>query len=552
MKHSRWILIDTETTGLSAPIFVVEIGAQLMEGWSPVGPPFRRLINQNAVIPPEASRVHGYTKEILERDGESAVAVYSAFAKYVQGLPIVAFNLAYDLDQVLLPEWERLGIATIGKPGFCALQLAQRLLDPVPAGNCKLQTLRQYYRLPERGAHTALGDVETVVDLLALVLAPLAERLGLDTWDKVSDYAAEQWFPSRIAFGKFKGRLYQEARTDIELLRWFEWLAASTSARSAAMGRWYLERVKAPATPSQNRTGQSVAAEPHAAPATGQSASVSSSHVVVYSNPALAELKAFVAAARARLGDLEAQYTAERHAVDVTQGLLFGLLRGHYQRRDRIKLVVSYRQKYLDVLLRAGEEEAEQVAQEYQQAKGQSDTEYEQAAKDASGRKELSEAETQELKAIWKKLVKTYHPDRFANDPEKLASFTQLTSVINQARDNGDIERLREIANDPHGFMMRHGLGSLNFDDSAELASLQKLLDTLQIRIVETIEAFSLLKEDPQYELHVLSTKRAGYLEELAKEHAAAIDLEIEQLKTQADALETEINELTGTPGTVV
>ena len=39
--------------------------------------------------------------------------------------------------------------------------LAQRLMDPVPAGNCKLQTLRQYYRLPERGAHTALGDVET-------------------------------------------------------------------------------------------------------------------------------------------------------------------------------------------------------------------------------------------------------------------------------------------------------------------------------------------------------------------------------------------------------
>ena len=78
------------------------------------------------------------------------------------------------------------------------------------------------------------------------------------------------------------------------------------------------------------------------------------------------------------------------------------------------------------------------------------------------------------------------------------------------------------------------------------------LLDTLQIRIVETIEAFSLLKEDPQYELHVLSTKRAGYLQELAKEHAAAIDLEIAQLKTQADALETEINELTGTPGTVV
>ena len=109
MKSKRWILIDTETTGLAAPIYVVEIGAQLMEGWSPSGPSFRRLINQNAAIPPEASRVHGYTKEILERDGESAVSVYSAFAKYVQGLPIVAFNLAYDLEQVLMPEWARLG-----------------------------------------------------------------------------------------------------------------------------------------------------------------------------------------------------------------------------------------------------------------------------------------------------------------------------------------------------------------------------------------------------------------------------------------------------------
>ena len=156
-----------------------------------------------------------------------------------------------------------------------------------------------------------------------------------------------------------------------------------------------------------------------------------------------------------------------------------------------------------------------------------------------------------ELKSIWKQLVKTYHPDRFANDPQKLASFTQLTSEINLARDNGDIERLREIARDPNGFMMRQGLGRLDFDDSAELISLQKLLDTLQIRIVETIEALSLLKEDPQYELHVLSAKQPGYLQELAKDHAAAIDLEIERLQAQAAELEAEITGLTGNPGAV-
>ena len=143
MKQKDWILLDTETTGLSSPIFVVELAAQRMCGWQPEGKPFRKLLNQNADIPAEASRVHGYTREILERDGEPAHQVYREFAEYVGGLPLVAFSLEYDLDEVLQPEWKRLGIGAIGSRGFCALRLAQRLLDPVPAGNCKLQTLRQ-------------------------------------------------------------------------------------------------------------------------------------------------------------------------------------------------------------------------------------------------------------------------------------------------------------------------------------------------------------------------------------------------------------------------
>ncbi|HIE54844.1 MAG TPA: 3'-5' exonuclease, partial [Chromatiaceae bacterium] len=162
MDQTPWILLDTETTGLKAPIYAVELGAQRMRGWLPDGPPFRRLLNHSAEIPPEASRVNGYTREILERDGDPPHQVYAEFAAYVGESPLVAYNLRYDLDQVLRPEWRRLGIAPIGHGGFCALRLTQRLLDPVPAGNCKLQTLRQFYRLPERGAHTALGDVDTV------------------------------------------------------------------------------------------------------------------------------------------------------------------------------------------------------------------------------------------------------------------------------------------------------------------------------------------------------------------------------------------------------
>jgi DNA polymerase-3 subunit epsilon len=119
-----------------------------MRGWEPQDAPFRRLLNQNADIAPEASRVHGYTREILERDGEPAIDVYRDFAGYAGNLLIVSYNLKYDLEGVLKPEWSRLGIKPIGAEGFCALRLVQRLLDPVPAGNCKLQTLRQFIACP--------------------------------------------------------------------------------------------------------------------------------------------------------------------------------------------------------------------------------------------------------------------------------------------------------------------------------------------------------------------------------------------------------------------
>ena len=127
------------------------------------------------------SRVHGYTKEILERDGFPPTAVYKQLFEYANGAPICSYNLKYDYDDVLFPEWRRLNFTTFLQQGFCLLRLTQRLIDPVLAGNHKLQTLRQFYRLPERGAHSALGDVQTVIDLLETVLRPLAAAKGLHT-----------------------------------------------------------------------------------------------------------------------------------------------------------------------------------------------------------------------------------------------------------------------------------------------------------------------------------------------------------------------------------
>lgn len=540
MNHS-WVLLDTETNGIKAPIYVVEIGAQKMNGWLPDGPPFRRLLNHNADIPPEASRVNGYTREILERDGEAPLAVYQDFAAYVGDAPLVSYNLPFDLDRVLLPEWQRLNITPIGQRGFCALVLARRLLDPVPAGNCKLQTLRQFYRLPARGAHSALGDVETVVDLFDQVLRPLAEARGIQTWTEVLAFSQGPWFPSLIGFGKFKGRNFREAATDSELHGWLQWLAGSTNARSASMGQWYLAQLKAGAPP---QAAVGVSDNSNGAIDTVVQAG---SGVVLYLSPQKAELQQLITAARTRLAELEADYTAQKHAVDVTLARLFQALRPYYQRRDQLHLSIDFRRKYLDVLMQAGDDEAEEVAQAHAQARQQSDAEYAQAAEQAATKQALTEEQTKEIQAIWRKLVRMFHPDRCMDDPEKRKAHEWLTSEINQARDRGDIERLRQIAQNPDAFLLKHGMALLAQDDSSDVVRLRTLLDSLQQRILETLEALNTLCETSGYELHQRIEQDNAFFAVAVAEHIQALETEMADLQAEADRLAEEIEGLTGT-----
>ena len=539
MNHHPWVLLDTETNGIKAPIYVVEIGAQKMKGWLPDGPPFRRLLNHNADIPPEASRVNGYTREILERDGDDPRAVYQDFEAYAGGLPLVAYNLAFDWDKVLLPEWQRLNITPIGQRGFCALVLARRLLDPVPAGNYKLQTLRQFYRLPARGAHSALGDVETVVDLLDQVLRPLAEARGIHTWADVLAFIQGPWFPSLLGFGKFKGRNFREAATDRELLDWLQWLASSSNARSASMGQWYLAQLETNAPP---QAAVSVVGSDGAA----SSELPAGSAVVLYLSPQKAELQQLINAARDRLAELEAEYTTQKHAVDVALARLFQALRPHYQRRDQLQLNVDFRRKYLDALMQAGDEEAEQVAQAHAQARQQTNAEYEQAGAEAASKHALTDEQAQEMQGIWRKLVRMFHPDRCMDDPEKRKAHEWLTAEINQARDRGDIQRLREIAQNPDAFLLKHGMTPLSQDESTDVLRLRTLLDSLQQRVLESLEALNDLRETSGYELQQRIQQDSDFFAATVAEHIQALEAEMAALETEAAQLADEIEGLTG------
>src|SRR5207245_1950696 len=240
--------------------------------------------------------------------------------------------------------------------------------------------------------------------------------------------------------------------------------------------------------------------------------------------PEWEQLRHLVAAARARLAELEASFTKEKSRVDVMQAVLFRQLREHYQQRDRLRLIVDYRRKFLDSLVRGGEEEAKQAETRYEQAKAQTDKDYEETAAAVAEKKQLTAEEEAELSRLWKKLVKLYHPDRFAEQPDKLEAYHKLTAAINQARDIGDIKTLREIAEDPRGFMLRQGWVSLDFGDAEALDQLRRLYETLQREIAVDTESLKQLRESPDYELFQLCEKNPAVLSELGAERTTQVE----------------------------
>lgn len=128
--------------------------------------------------------------------------------------------------------------------------------------------------------------------------------------------------------------------------------------------------------------------------------------------------------------------------------------------------MVNYRQTFLDTLLREGEEEAERVREEYTKADARTQQEYEDTGAAMEAKRRLSDDEESELKSLWRKLVKLFHPDRFADDPEKMAAYTNLTGAINTAKDSGDLETLRQIADDPAGYILRQGWTAIDLGDT--------------------------------------------------------------------------------------
>ncbi len=187
MKDESWVIIDTETSGLMPPICAVEIAGQRMKGWEPGDRPFRVLLNHDVPIDPMAESLHGYSREYLRQNGQDPKKAHRAFHDYAENLPIVSYNISFDWNRVLEPEYKRLNVPQTGTRGFCALTLERRVISDTD--NYRLETLKDHFKLSTAQSHKGFNDVAVVVSLFSKIFKDRLTAAGIVGFNKVAAFS---------------------------------------------------------------------------------------------------------------------------------------------------------------------------------------------------------------------------------------------------------------------------------------------------------------------------------------------------------------------------
>jgi DNA polymerase-3 subunit epsilon len=159
--HSRFIVLDVETTGLS-PINgdrIIEIGALAIERRI-IKEEFHTLINIDRAIPRQAQEIHGITQAMLTGKPKPE-EVMPEFAEFIRDSVLIAHNAKFDMG-FIRHEFIRQRIS-FNHPYICTLEMSQGRLPHLP--NHKLGTVYRHLigkPTTEIQEHRALGDAHMV------------------------------------------------------------------------------------------------------------------------------------------------------------------------------------------------------------------------------------------------------------------------------------------------------------------------------------------------------------------------------------------------------
>jgi len=161
----RQLVLDTETTGLDPATGdrVIEIAAIELINLMPTGSTYHTLLDPERDVPPESTRVHGFTAEML-RGKPKFAEVVEEFVAYLGDSPIVAHNAPFDFG-FLDAELVRAGQPPLDRARMIdSLALAKKRFPGMP-NSLDALCRRMGVDNSMRTSHNALLDVKLLAQV---------------------------------------------------------------------------------------------------------------------------------------------------------------------------------------------------------------------------------------------------------------------------------------------------------------------------------------------------------------------------------------------------
>lgn len=210
------VVFDVESTGVNVTSDeIIQIAAIKINNKGKVIEKFEKFLKNSKSVD-SSMKVHGFTDEFLEKNGEDKGKVLEEFIEFSKDSVIVGHNVQYDIN-ILNSELRRSNLSKAKYKGFYdTLDIYRRFYPKLK--NHKLESLSAIFKTETKPSHDAMDDILATKDLLIYAVENNIKPTSLERINKMNKYIKDFDYISRALnnlFEKAKDKRPYEIVVDI-------------------------------------------------------------------------------------------------------------------------------------------------------------------------------------------------------------------------------------------------------------------------------------------------------------------------------------------------